>query len=421
MSILLRNWHLKLSAILLAMVLYTGLVFSDSFSDADLQVPIEPVNASRDAFVLTGDLGFVQVRYRTTNDVVGTVPSDAFRATVDLSDYDLDLAPEPQQLEVEVTTDVEGIQILSWEPRTTRVEMDRIEVRTVPIVVDTGEVPEGLEIGDPQVSDSEAQIRGPASIIAQVDRVVAFIAIGASGIDFNEPVSLVAVDIRGQPIEAAPIEIDPETVSVQVDVEELETSKTVPLDPQISGTPAAGFALDAISVEPTTVVLVGTSDALDGVTLVQTEPLSVDDASSDQTFEATLILPPGTRVEGGGEDEEPVVTVIATIVPSVSSRTFVLGVVCQGAGANACLIGLPGGQVSVTVSGPGEALAGLTAQQLTPFVDATGLDPGAYDLQLAVAGLPGGVELLSISPGAVPVTIEAPITPTPAPTPAPEP
>jgi YbbR domain-containing protein len=418
-NILLRNWHLKLSAVLLAMVLYTGLVFSGSFSDAELQVPIEPVNASRDTFVLTGDLGLVQVRYRTTNDVVSTVPADAFRATVDLSEYDLDLAPEPQQLEVDVTTDVEGLQVLAWEPRTIRVEMDRIEVRTVPVEVDTGDIPAGLEIGEPEVSDSEAQVRGPASVIEQVDRLVASIAIAASGIDFNEPVSLVAVDIRGQPIEAGPLEIDPETVSVQVDVEELETSKTVPVDPQISGTPAAGFALDAISVEPTTVVLIGTSDALAGVTQVQTEPLSVNDAGSDQTFDAALVLPPGTRVDGAAEDEASSVAVTATIVPSVSSRTFVLGVVCQGAGANACLAGLE--QVSVTVSGPGGALAGLTAGQLTPILDVAGLAPGQHTVPLAIAGPPEGVELLSISPGSVPVTIVAPVTPTPAPTPVPEP
>jgi YbbR domain-containing protein len=417
MRILLRNWHLKLSAVLLATILYTGLVFSGSFSDAELQVPIETVNASRDAYVLTGDLGLVQVRYRTTNDLVSTVPADAFRATVDLSEYDLDQAPEPQQLEVTVSTDVDGLQVLSWEPRTVRVEMDRIEVRTVPVEVDTGEIPEGLEIGDPQLSDTEAQVRGPASIIEQIDRLVAFIAVSASGIDFNEPVSLVAVDIRNQPIEAGPVEIDPETVSVQVDVEELETSRTVPVDPQIGGTPAAGFALDAISVEPTTVVLVGTGDALAGVAQVQTEPLSIEGANADQSFEAALVLPPGTRVEG--EEGEPAVTVTASIVPSVSSRTFVLGIVCQGAGANACLPAIE--QVSVTVSGPGGAVGALTAGQLTPIVDVSGLAPGTYSLPLAIGGLPDGVELLSISPGSVSVSVQAPVVETPAPSPTPEP
>ena len=37
---LLRNWHLKLSAVLLATVLYTGLVFSGSFSDDTIELPV---------------------------------------------------------------------------------------------------------------------------------------------------------------------------------------------------------------------------------------------------------------------------------------------------------------------------------------------------------------------------------------------
>ena len=415
MRILLRNWHLKLSAILLATILYTGLVFSGSFADADLQVPVEPLNASRDAYLLTGDLGFVQVRYRTTNELVRTVPADAFRARVDLSSYDLDRAPEPQQLEVSVSTDVDGVQVLGWEPRTVRVEMDRIDQRTVPVEVDTGELPEGVEIGEPQVSDAEVQVRGPASLVEQIDRVVAYISIDASGIDFNEPVTLRPVDIRGQPITAGPIEVEPETVSVQVDVEELETSKTVAVVAQIGGVPAPGYALNAISVDPTAVVLVGTGDALAGVTIVETEPLSIGGASTDETFTAALVLPEGTRIEGSGET--PTVTVTATIEPSVSSRTFRLGLVCQGAGQNACLPGLE--QVSVTLSGPGELVAALSADQITPILDVTGLAPGTYELPPVIAGLPEGIELDAISPPTVEVVLEAPATPTPAPTPAP--
>ena len=79
MGILLRNWHLKLSAILLSTVLYTGLVFSGSFSDAEIQVRITQTNASRDAYVLTGDLGFVTVRYRVANDQAGAIAADAFQ------------------------------------------------------------------------------------------------------------------------------------------------------------------------------------------------------------------------------------------------------------------------------------------------------------------------------------------------------
>src|SRR5687768_13840101 len=98
MRFLLRNWHLKLSAVLLATVLYTGLVFSGSFSDADIQVRVDQENAPRDSYVLTGDLGVVTVNYRVSNEVAGRIVADSFQASVDLSDYDMERSPQPQQL-----------------------------------------------------------------------------------------------------------------------------------------------------------------------------------------------------------------------------------------------------------------------------------------------------------------------------------
>jgi hypothetical protein len=125
------------------------------------------------------------------------------------------------------------------------------------------------------------------------------------------------------------------------------------------------------------------------------------------------VLPDGVELVDG----EPQVTVVVTIGPSVSSRTFLVGVTCQNAGANACLPGIE--QLSLTLSGPADALSDLSAADLTPIVDAGGLAPGSYSLTPIVPGLPDGVELISISQGAIPVTIVAPATPTPAPTPAP--
>jgi YbbR domain-containing protein len=414
MGFLLRNWHLKLSAVLLATVLYTGLVFSGSFSEADIQVRITQENASRDAYVLTGDLGFVTVQYRATNELSGTIVAESFQARVDLSEYDMERSPEPQQLRVDVATDLADVQIVNWQPRTVRVEVDSIDVRSVPVEVDMGDVPDGLRTGDPVVSDEEVEIRGPGSIVAQVDRAVAFVAIPASGIDFNEPVTVQPVDVRNQPVGNGQIEVDPESVSVQIDVEPVETTATVPVRLNLDGTPAAGFALNALSVDPSFVTLRGVPEVLEGITEVLTEALSIDGVSEDQTFEAALDLPDDVRLAGGAE---PVVTVTATIVPSVSSRTFVVGVVCQGAGDNTCLPGVD--QVSVTLSGPGEALSTLTAADLTPVVDAAGLAPGSYNLTPALPALPAGVELLSINRATIPVTIVAPVEPTPEPTPEP--
>jgi len=411
-GILTRNWHLKLSAVLLSTVLYTGLVFSGSFSDASIQVRVEQANVSPDTFVLTGDLGLVEVTYRASNDLQASVTEADFVAQVDLSEYDMEQAPEPQQLPVEVSTLRDEIQILSVEPSAVRVEVDRIEVRTVPVEVEPGPIPDGLEIGDPVVSDEEVEVRGPASVVNQIDRAQALVDIPASGIDVNDAIDLTLVDIEGQPVGTGMVDVEPETVSVQIDVSAVETETTVAIRPDVeAGTPAPGFALGALSVDPASVTIVGLPEVLAEVDAVLTAPISIDGASGDQTFDIELVLPDGVSLADG---EPSGVTVTATIVPSVSSRTFIVGVICQGSGDNECVPRID--ELSITLSGDGSALDGLDAAAVTPVVDASGLEPGSYSLTPAVSGLPGGVSLLAISPNSVPVTITAP-APTPSPAP----
>lgn len=416
MKFLLRNWHLKLSAVLLATVLYTGLVFSGSFSESSIQVRIEQANASRDVFVLSGDPGLAEVRYRVANDATGVVAEGDVVVSIDLAAYDMARAPEPQQLRVEAESLKDGIEILSVEPDTVLVALDRVEIRTVAVEVDHGTVPDGLEVEDPVVSHDEVQVRGPASVVSQVDRALALINIPASGIDVNEPVTLTLVDIEGQPIGTGQVDVDPEVVSVQVDVREVETETTVPVRLNIeAGAPAAGFALEELAVDPAYVTIVGLPEVLAEIRSVTTEPISIDGLTTDETFEIELQLPDGVTL---GDGEPSSVTVTATIGPSVSSRTFVVGIVCIGAGDNACLPALD--QLTITLSGAGDALSGLTASDVTPIVDASGLAPGTHSLTPALTGLPGGVELIEINPGSVSVTIQAPEpAPTPAPTPAP--
>jgi YbbR domain-containing protein len=411
LGILTRNWHLKLSAVLLSTVLYTGLVFSGSFSDATIQVRVEQSNVSPDTFVLTGDLGLVEITYRASNELQSTVTAADFVARVDLSAYDMERAPEPQQLAVEVSTLRDGIEVLSVAPSSLPVAVDRIEVRTVPVEVEPGPIPDGLEIGDPVVSDDEVEVRGPASVVNQIDRAQALVDIPASGIDVNDAVDLTVVDIEGQPVPGQ-VDVEPETVSVQIDVRAIETEATVAIRPDVeSGTPAPGFALDALSVDPASVTIVGLPEVLAEVDAIVTAPISIDGSSSDQTFEVELVLPDGASLADG---EPSTVTVTATIVPSVSSRTFVVGVVCQNSGENACLPRID--QLSITLSGEGAALDGLDASDITPVVDAGGLEPGNYSLSPAVSGLPAGVSVVGISPTSVPVTITAPApTATPAP------
>ena len=172
-------------------------------------------------------------------------------------------------------------------------------------------------------------MRGPASQVELVDRAVAFVSIPASGIDVNEAVDLVAVDVSGQPVAPGMVELDPETVSVQVSVREIETQTTVAVRPTVEpGSPAPGFALEALSVDPSTVTIVGLPEDL---AEIGRHP---DRADQHRRCLERPDLRGRARAarwrprSPSGEPEN--VTVSATIGPSVSSRTFVVGVRVRG-------------------------------------------------------------------------------------------
>ena len=88
-GIIVHNWPLKIGAIVLASLLYGGLVLSQTTKELPGSVPIETVNQSPDLIVLS-DLGTVtRIRWVAPNDLGLRVDSSSFRATVDLAGVDL--------------------------------------------------------------------------------------------------------------------------------------------------------------------------------------------------------------------------------------------------------------------------------------------------------------------------------------------
>ena len=409
MSLLLRNWHLKLAAAGLAMVLYTGFVFSGSFTEQPFPgLPIEAINQPDGAFPLTQQLGTVDVQYRLSTTARERVTAESFSVTVDLADYDMEQAPERQSLSVGVSSLQDGVEILSWTPTSVPVALDRLAQRQVRVELETGDVPEGLAIGAPRLSHDEVTASGPQSQLGRVDRAVARVQVFESGIDVRQPqVLLVPVDIDGRQVES--VELEPASITVEIDVRTVETSKTVPIRPILAGTPAEGYQIGAVTVEPSVVTIFGLPAALEDVAEITTEPLAVGNATSNLMRDAVLVLPDGTRL--AADATAPVVSVI--VGQALATRTYLVGVACEGAPpGSACLP--QQSQLAVVLLGPATVLAGIDAADLTPVLDASGLGPGEHELTPTFS-LPDGVELSSVSPGSVTVIIQPPATPTPAP------
>ncbi|MDL2335575.1 MAG: CdaR family protein, partial [Chloroflexota bacterium] len=198
-GVLLRNWPLRLGAILLATVLYTGIVLGQNVRTWTGQVPVDPIRPPAGATLLSDLAPVTQVRYRAPLDI-GVLSPDSFRATVDLSRVSATPGGEAVNVPVTVVALDTRIQVVDFTPRQVAVQLDPVEVREMPITVSLGSVADGLTLGPPQVDPGIVTLRGASSRIDQVSQVVARVSIDASALNVDREVELIAVDGNGNQV-----------------------------------------------------------------------------------------------------------------------------------------------------------------------------------------------------------------------------
>ncbi len=409
LAIVLRNWPLKLGAVVVAVLLYTAFVLAGNVRTYAGTIPIEPINIPTDA-VLVGTLPSVSdIRYVSSDDVA--VSADSFRATIDLSDahptQENPLVTVPVRLSA---VDPERIQVISYTPQTIQVRMDPLLSRTVPIRIETGVVPSGLSLGSTELSVGSAVVTGPSSVVRTVVAALGRVVIQPTAIDIDQDVPLEAVDSIGEVV--SPVDIEPPTVHVKIPVLSDAESKTLPVNAIVVGTPASGWQVVGLSVEPVSVSVSGDADALATLDHVDTVPVSIAGRTDDVAEVAGLDLPEGVAPLGVST-----VTIRVTIAPVAETRTYAAGIVLRGAAEDRSYL-LSTDRVSIVLGGTASALDGLDPSSFTVFVDVAGLGPGAHEVPVA-ATLPADVSLVSASPASVVVTVGVPASPSPSPAPSP--
>ena len=242
-----HNWPLKLAAVLLATLLYAGLIVSASASSYDGSIPITVTGQPAGSFVLADPPlpDVTNIRYLVIGANRQPITSKSFSATIDLSG----VKPAPNSLPVSVpvtvrATDPGTVQILEFSPSRVQVRLDPITSKEVPVSVDRGVIPEGLDPRPPVLSQDTVTVEGPDSSIRQVVGALARVRI--QPVDFNQDVDLIAVDARGEEVKG--VTLTPRSVRVTVQVNPTMTTKTLPVNPVVTGSPAAHFSVTVVTV-----------------------------------------------------------------------------------------------------------------------------------------------------------------------------
>ena len=290
MAILLDNWPTKLLAAIIAVVMWFYVLRSDQDTRM-LKLPVvaENVPAELAVISITPDQAEVQVRgassrLRQRDYERAHLAAELSRATVGEQSVPLNIVGLPP-----------GVQAVPSYPSLARVRLDKVIERKRPLqYVKAGEPAPDFVIESIQTSEPEVTVKGAASIVARVARVVVVVDVSGLNSNMESESEFEARDLRD--VVVSGLTFDPPRVKVTVVVRRLNT-RTVPVRP-IVGEPATGYRIHSVRVDPPVVTLTGEGGNLDAVESVPTLPIDISGLRSEKSYSVALSVPRGTSVVG---------------------------------------------------------------------------------------------------------------------------
>ena len=395
--LLFHNWPLKLAAIVLASMLYAGLVISQSGQELPGSIRVDALNQPTDASLVQVLPQVTRIRYLAISDPTARATPQSFQATVDLKDVNPRAGPTVVPIRVESVDP--RFTVVSWDPPSVQIRLDPVGTKKVKVDVVTGATPPNLEVRPAVVTPESVTVRGPASVIDRVTSVRADVTIEPSGLNVDRDVDLVPVDDVGNRV--TPVNVDPSTAHVQIAVLSEPQTHTVPVNPNVTGTQASGYEVVSVAVDPAVVTLQLDANQVAAVPAADTAPISISGATQDVEADVGLALPLGVvGLEG------TTVHVTVTIRPIASTRTFDAGIVLSGARTD-LLYSLSVNHALATVGGPLAELQRLDGAAFVLTAPVGGLAPGTHEVTLE-ANLPIGLTMVGVEPPKITVTVSVP-------------
>lgn len=333
--------------------------------------------------------------------------ADDFSAVIDLAG----LPAGSHEVPVVVTALNPDVEVIALEPRQLLVQLEPVISKEVPVTVEVMDSAAfGYDWQDPLAEPSVVTITGPQTHVEQVRSAVAsvFLRNAKSQVESLRPLS----PRNPQNLEVDRVRVDPGSARIVVPVVQPPGRKEVVVRADVQGAPSPNYRLTGVKVDPPTVVLLGSPDALrDLPGYVETKPLLIEGAVGEVRERLSLILP-----ENISTVEDSVIVTVG-VAALESSLTVTRRPLVQGAG-DFVRITVSLKEVEVIVSGPLPRLELLGPEEVQVMLDVTGLLPGSHVVEPTVV-VPEGIVEEGVIPEAIEVLIESLITPSPAPTPEP--
>jgi len=208
--------------------------------------------------------------------------------------------------------------------------------------------------------------------------------------------------------------VNPESAQVSIPITQQGGYRDIAVKVNVRGQVAGGYRLTNVSVFPPVLTVYSQNPALvnDLPGYIETEPLNLNGASDDVETRLPLVLPEGISIVG--EQTVRVQVGIAAIEGSLSLSDIQVEVLGLAPGLEAQI---SPSTLDVILTGPLPLLDKLTRDEVRFLVDLTNLPIGTHQVVPQAELLVNDVQVQSLNPATVEVTIQPAQTPAVTPTP----
>ena len=381
-------------SLLTAVVFWSILVASDgtltrekTFQNVAVSVTGESTLKSR-GYIVMDDLDSlisgVKLTVEVTQSNYSRVSGTSYNPHIDLTQV---TGEGENVLNVAFSSQLYG-PVVSCEPSSVRVNVERYITRRVPVVLETSGGLPGYYLDSAKTDPTMLSVSGPQSLVSQVARAVASIDVsllsGERRSDRNST-QIRLQDAAGNTVESDLIEITNQTVLTDTVVVETELvpMREVPLEVEslVTGEPAEGYELLEVTASQESLLIAAADEVLDAITVLTTDqPLSIEGATQDVTGTVRLRRPTGI------ENTVPYdVTVTARIGEMTAQRTLRQVQVEVDGLDDSLRASLSREKQTVQLTGPYTFINGLSQSDVRLFVDVNGLGEGTHVVPVQIS------------------------------------
>jgi YbbR domain-containing protein len=295
--------------------------------------------------------------------------------------------------------------IVKISPAFVRLKMEPLAEAQLPVsIAVSGEPALGFAARPIETVPTTVTVRGPASYVKTMAAASGQLSIQDARATITQTLALSPRDRDGQTVPY--VSLNPSSTLAVVRLQPLGGFRDLAVKIELRGNVAPGYLTTNVSVDPQVVTVFGSSAALETLPgFISTEPVSVTDATEDISSRVRLVLPPGVSYLG-----DPTVQVNVKIKAIESSLTTFAPLTPQGLSPDLSARFSPE-SLDVILSGPIAKLNTLQPSDLQTFANLFNLTAGTYQITPTVS-VPSGINVVSILPSTVQVTIGPYVTPT---------